>query len=58
VTGCEGAIARVRDQRGYDCGFAARCTTHDWTSPELRETPSAAMPDLLEHITTRPTEPE
>lgn len=58
----EGAISRVRDQLGYDAGFAARCGTCDW-SGDLRERPGQAMPDLLEHIAAaahvlenRPTE--
>lgn len=53
----EGAVRRVRDAKGYDIGFTAACAC-GWTSGELRERPGQAMPDLLEHISDRPTEPE
>lgn len=55
MTTHEGAVARVRDTRGYDIGFTARCAC-GWTSGDLRERPSAAMPDLLAHLRDRPTE--
>jgi len=54
----DGAVARVRDARGYDIGYAARCGTCQWSSGELRDRPSAAMPDLLAHIADSPTTTE
>jgi hypothetical protein len=46
----EGAVTRVRSEAGYDVGFVARCGTCQWSSGELRDRPSAAMPDLPAHI--------
>lgn len=40
-------LRRVRDQRGYDIGWAAACSC-DW-SGDLRDTHGAALRDLLEH---------
>lgn len=57
MTSHEGAVRRVRSAAGYDIGFTAACAC-GWTSGELRERPGQAMPDLLEHIKDRPTEPE
>lgn len=62
MTGHEGAVARVRNDHGYDIGFTARCAC-GWTSGELRDRPGQAMPDLLDHLAAaahvldnRPTE--
>ena len=52
----DAAIARVRDQNGYDIGFTARCSC-GWNASELRESPGSASGDLWIHITeTRPTD--
>jgi hypothetical protein len=53
----EGAVTRVRDAHGYDADYAARCAC-GWTSGELRDRPSAAMPDLYAHIADSPTTTE
>lgn len=42
-------VVMVKDARGYTVGWAATCC--GWTSGELRDRPSAAMPDLYAHIT-------
>ena len=54
----EGAVTRVRSDAGYDVGFVARCASCGWSSGELRDRPSAAMPDLLAHIADSPTTTE
>jgi hypothetical protein len=46
-------IVMVRDAHGYTAGWAAACCA--WTSGELRDRPSAAMPDLYAHITEETT---
>ncbi len=50
MTAHDTRIERVRDVRGYDIGYAATCTRHDWTG-DLRERPTQALIDIEQHLT-------
>jgi len=52
----DACIVQVKDAHGYTAGYAATCC--GWSSGELRDRPSAAMPDLLAHIADSPTTTE
>ena len=49
-------IELVKDAHGYGIGYVAACC--GWTSGELRDRHSAAMPDLYAHIADSPTTTE